>query len=80
MDKVTNMSAHAELTPAVLREKASRARAYARHLPAYDEAVERLFDFAAELEARADGLGTADCRLHPRSTCGGPQKVKGSEA
>lgn len=79
MDKVTNMSAHAELSPAVLREKASRARAYARHLPAYDEAVERLLDFAAELEARADSLGTAD-RLHPRSTCDGRQKVEGSEA
>jgi hypothetical protein len=79
MDKVTNMSAHAELTPAVLREKASRARAYALHLPAYDEAVERLFDFAAELEARADSLGTPG-GLHPRSTCDGRQEVEGSEA
>ena len=79
MEKVINMSAHAVLTPSVLREKASRARNFARYLPAYDEAVERLLDFAAELEARADGLG-AESTLHPRSTRGGPQKIKGSEA
>jgi len=71
MEKFIDMSAPAlaVLTPAVLREKASRARAFARHLPAYDEAVERLLEFAAELEARADLLATG--RLHPRSTCGG---------
>lgn len=50
------MSAHAVLTPAVLREKASHARACARYLPPYDEAVERLLAFATELEARAAAL------------------------
>jgi hypothetical protein len=50
------MSADGALTPAVLRERASRARAFARYLPAYDEAVERLLGFAAGLEGRADAL------------------------
>ena len=43
-------------TPAELRERASRARTYARYLPPDDEAVGRLLDYAAELEARAEVL------------------------
>ena len=50
------MSAHAVATPAVLRAKASRARAFACQLPAADAAVARLLEFAAELEASADFL------------------------
>jgi hypothetical protein len=82
MEKVIDMSApaHAVLTPAVLREKASQVRAFACHLPAYDEAVERLLAFAAELEASADLLATGKSELHSRSTCGGAERLRGSEA
>ena len=50
------MSAHVGATPAVLRAKASRARAFACQLPAGDPAVARLLEFATELEASADVL------------------------
>jgi hypothetical protein len=81
MQKVINMSAHAVLTPAVLREKASHARACARYLPAYDEAVERLLDFAAELEARAGVLERrSGCiSAQPAVDSHQPQYVSGSE-
>jgi hypothetical protein len=50
------MSADVGATPAVLRAKASRARAFACQLPAGDSAVARLLEFAAELETSADVL------------------------
>jgi hypothetical protein len=56
-------------TLAELRERASRARTYARYLPPDDEAVGRLLDYAAELEARAEVLEQQAGRSTAQSGC-----------
>jgi len=59
--RMAQRSSHSTVTPTALREQADRARFYAHMFEAHmlrgdDAAVQRLFAYAAELEAHAAAL------------------------